>query len=181
MRRTWFAIAVLALAGCGGAKVRTATTPLKVKTAPHTISVSSPALAPGASIPRAYTCDGRDGSPPLRWSGVPAGTRELALEMIDLDAPGGPFLHWALAGIRPSLMGLAPGPAAPAGVFAGRNGFGKIGYRGPCPPPGKRHRYVIALFALPAALGLRPGFAAGALPTSRALALGELEGTYGHP
>lgn len=166
--------AALALAGCGGSSTRSVAT---LKTS--LLGLSSPAFAPGASIPTTYTCSGRNISPPLHWSNVPSGTRELALEMIDLDAPGGRFVHWALAGIKPSLSGLAAGQSIPPGAVAGRNDFAKIGYGGPCPPPGKPHRYVITLLALKAPTGLRPGFSAAALPASRALAQGELTGTYG--
>jgi Raf kinase inhibitor-like YbhB/YbcL family protein len=188
--------ALLLLAGCGGSSpkqsstssasspqpgpARTVTTPIQVGAAPASIALASPAFAAGATIPTTYTCSGRDISPPLRWSGVPAGTRELALELIDPDAPGGPFLHWALAGIAPSIRSLAPGESIPPGAVAGSNGFGKIGYGGPCPPTGARpHRYVFVLLALRAPSGLSRGFGAGALPVSRALAIGKLEATFG--
>jgi Raf kinase inhibitor-like YbhB/YbcL family protein len=169
--------AALALAGCGGSNARTATTPITARTAPVTIKLSSPAFRAGGTIPTRYACPGNT-SPPLRWSGIPAGTRELALEMIDIDAPGGPFVHWALARIAPTSVGLRAGESAPPGALVGRNSAGAIGYYGPCPPPGKAHRYVITLLALKEASGLKPAFAAGALPTSRALAIAQLTGTY---
>jgi Raf kinase inhibitor-like YbhB/YbcL family protein len=190
--------ALLALAGCGGsspkhpaastasaprpAAARTVTTPIRVGSAPESITLSSPAFAPGGTIPATYTCAGRGISPPLRWSGVPAGTRELALELIDPDAPGGPFLHWALAGIPPTVRALAVGESVPPGAVAGSNSFGKLGYGGPCPPPGaKPHRYVFVLLALGSPSGLSRGFGAGAVPVSRALALGKLQATFGRP
>lgn len=180
---------MLALVACGGGTAkhapqpagRTATTPIRVRTAPISITLSSPAFSAGAKIPAAYTCSGPDLSPPLRWSGLPAGTRELALELIDRDAPGGAFIHWALAGMAPSLSGLRTGEAVPAGAVAGRNGFGKDGYGGPCPPSGPAHRYVFVLIALASPSGLSPGFSVASLPVSRALALGELEATYARP
>ncbi len=177
----------IALASCGGGSKpvkpagRTETTPIRVRTTPISITLSSPAFSAGAKIPAAYTCNGRDVSPPLRWSGVPANTRELALELIDRDAPGGPFIHWAVAGIPPSLGSLSAGEAVPRGAVAGRNGFGKDGYGGPCPPSGPAHRYVFALIALASPSGLSPGFSVASLPVSRALALGELGATYARP
>lgn len=132
------------LAGCGASTHSSTvrTPPL----APPTVAIrlTSPAFADGASIPSLYTCDGRDISPPLRWSGVPAGTRALTLVMRDPDAPGGNFVHWSLTGIRSSTTGIAAG-AVPAGAVQGTNGFGTVGYRGPCPPSGHAHHYVITL------------------------------------
>lgn len=200
MKRAVAAVAgaLLVLAGCGGSSskqsssstissstpgpARTVTTPIRVGAAPASITLSSPAFAPGATIPSTYTCNGRDVSPPLRWSGVPGGTRELALELIDPDAPGGPFLHWALARISPTVRSLAAGESVPPGAVAGTNGFGKAGYGGPCPPAGaKPHQYVFVLLALRSPSGLSRGFGAGELPVSRALAIGELQATFGRP
>jgi Raf kinase inhibitor-like YbhB/YbcL family protein len=188
--------ALLVLAGCGGSSqkeastsaasssqpepARTVTTPIRVGAAPASITLSSPAFAPGGTIPSAYTCSGRGISPPLRWDGLPAGTRELALELIDPDAPGGPFVHWALARIPPSVRSLAPAESVPPGAVAGTNSFGKVGYGGPSPPRGaKAHRYVFVLLALRSRSGLNRGFGAGALPVSRARAIGELQATFG--
>jgi Raf kinase inhibitor-like YbhB/YbcL family protein len=165
--------AAVAVAGCGA---KHATTSAASTTA--TIKLASPAFSAGGTIPSQYTCP-RNISPPLHWTGAPAGTRELALEMIDIDAPGGPFVHWAVAKIPASTKSLAAGEDVPPGAIGGRNSFGKVGYGGPCPPAGKPHRYVITLLALPAPSGLKPGFSLGALRTSRVLARGELTGTYG--
>ena len=113
---------------------------------------------------------------------MPAGTREQALELIDPDAPGGPFLHWALARIPPTVRTLAAGESVPPGAVAGTNSFGKVGYGGPCPPPGASpHRYVFVLLALRSPSSLTPGFGAGAVPVSRALAIGQLQATFGRP
>lgn len=187
---------LLLLAGCGGGgssttsgasspqpgPARTVTTPIRVGSAPASIRLSSPAFAAGGTIPAVYTCSGRGISPPLRWSGVPAGTREQALELIDPDAPGGPFLHWALARIPPTVRTLAAGESVPPGAVAGTNSFGKVGYGGPCPPPGASpHRYVFVLLALRSPSSLTPGFGAGAVPVSRALAIGQLQATFGRP
>jgi Raf kinase inhibitor-like YbhB/YbcL family protein len=174
VRRSAALGAALALAGCGS---NHATTTASSKATPPTIKLSSPAFSGGGAIPKRFACP-RNVSIPLRWSGVPAGTRELALEMIDIDAPGGAFVHWALAGISPAPRALAAGRSVPAGAVAARNSFGRVGYGGPCPPSGEAHRYVITLFALPKRSGLRPGFSPGALQSLNALARGELTGTY---
>jgi Raf kinase inhibitor-like YbhB/YbcL family protein len=112
--------------------------------------MTSPALPPGGEIQKQYTCDGSDISPPLAWSNVPKGTQSFALVVEDPDAPGGTFRHWAAYNIPATTIGLPAGfhAGAPAPFAQARNDFGKIGYSGPCPPPGSRHRYVFTLMAL---------------------------------
>jgi Raf kinase inhibitor-like YbhB/YbcL family protein len=176
--------ATLAVASCGGSSQtagseRTART-RKNPTAPlvkASIVLRSGAFAAGGAIPRIYTCDGRGSSPPVRWSGVPGGTRELTLEMRDPDAPGGNFIHWALAGIAPTVRVLRA-DHLPPGVVQGDNSSGSVGYTPPCPPSGdKPHRYVITVVALARPSGLRDGFDPARLPTA-GLATGTLIGTY---
>ncbi len=119
----------------------------------------SPAFANGTSIPRKYTCDGADISPPLEWGDVPEGAVSLVLIVYDPDAPRGIFYHWILYNIPPTLKGLPEGvPKDPETEFGlqGKNDFGYIGYGGPCPPPGRRHRYVFLLLALDKKLELPP-------------------------
>lgn len=140
MRQLAVVGAALALAACGGSSGG-------AKPASTRVDVSSPAFASGGPIPSQYTCDGRDVSPPLRWSGVPRGTKELRLLIRDPDAPGGNFIHWSVVGIPPTADGLASG-ALPRGAIAGNNSFGSVGYRGPCPPPGEEHHYQITVSAL---------------------------------
>src|SRR5579864_4792275 len=105
----------------------------------------SPAFPPGGEIPRQYTCDGSDISPPFTWSGVPAGTASLVLVIEDPDAPRGTFHHWAVFAIPPGWTGLPAGFGAaqpPAGSGQTRNDFGRLGYGGPCPPAGAgAHHY----------------------------------------
>ena len=116
------------------------------------LALASPAIMPGGTIPREYTCDGADSSPPLAWSGVPAGTASLVLVVEDPDAPRGTFGHWGVYDLPPGTPGLAAGYHAgrPApGLREARNDFGTVGYGGPCPPPGAGpHRYHFALLAL---------------------------------
>ncbi len=167
-----------ALAGCGSTAQRSvsssATPPVRLVAS---LRLRSPGFTPRGAIPREYTCGGRDVSPPLRFSGVPTGTRELVLVMRDPDAPGGDFVHWAVAGIPPSAGGFGVG-SVPAGSVQGRNSFGTIGYRGPCPPSGARpHEYVLTLSALRGRSELGRGFTADQLRTA-AVALATLVGTY---
>jgi Raf kinase inhibitor-like YbhB/YbcL family protein len=170
--RFWVPLVTLAvLAGCGG--------PARpMPGATMTITVSSSAFAEGGTIPRRYTCDGDDVSPPLAVSGLPSGVRELALLVEDPDAPSGTFVHWVAWGIDPAKPALAEG-AAPAG--SGRNGFGRRGYGGPCPPRGSNHRYVFTVFALSRPTTLPAGASADDLRTAikgAVLAEGKLTGRY---
>jgi hypothetical protein len=125
------------------------------------ILVSSPAFVEEGFIPAKYTCDGDDISPPLKWSEPPPGTRSIALICDDPDAPGGAWVHWVLYGLPPSLTELPEGvPAAevlPNGARQGINDFKRIGYGGPCPPPGPPHRYFFRLYALDIEVDLSPG------------------------
>jgi Raf kinase inhibitor-like YbhB/YbcL family protein len=121
---------------------------------PVTIELTSPAFHDGGAIPAVHSRDGSDVPPPLRWTGVPAGTAELALEVIDPDAPRGPFVHWLVAGIDPGSTGLE----ASAAKVEGTNGWGEIGYGGPQPPKDDPpHRYVFTLYALAEPSNFRPG------------------------
>jgi Raf kinase inhibitor-like YbhB/YbcL family protein len=124
-----------------------------------TLSMSSPAFANDGLIPRQYTCDGTNVSPPLAWSGVPSNTRSLALIVEDPDAPdpAAPtttWIHWIVYNIPPGIHELSQDVARhgkPAGALDGLNDWLKPGYGGPCPPIGT-HRYFHRLYALSAVL-----------------------------
>ncbi|HTX33235.1 MAG TPA: YbhB/YbcL family Raf kinase inhibitor-like protein [Solirubrobacteraceae bacterium] len=131
----------LALGGCGGLGGSNPLSPSRVR-----IHLSSPAFSAGGPIPAQFTCQGHDVSPPLHISGVPHGARTLELVMKDPDAPGGNFIHWDLEGIPPATSKLGPGQI-PAAAKVEKNDFGTLGYRGPCPPAGRAHRYVITVTA----------------------------------
>lgn len=124
-------------------------------------ALSSAAFAPGEMIPKKSTCDGPDASPKLTWNDPPAKTNSFALIMDDPDAPVGTWVHWVLFDLPVETRELAEGVAKQEqlsnGARQGRNDFGKIGYGGPCPPPGKPHRYFFKLFALDAKLNLKAG------------------------
>jgi Raf kinase inhibitor-like YbhB/YbcL family protein len=123
------------------------------------LAISSTAFAPDGPIPPLYTCEGKDISPPLAWTGAPAGTKSLVLIVDDPDAPdpAAPqvtWVHWVLYNISPSAGGLpeaVSSMALPAGTREGINDWGRAGYGGPCPPIG-RHRYFHKLYALDAVL-----------------------------
>jgi Raf kinase inhibitor-like YbhB/YbcL family protein len=116
--------------------------------------LSSPAFADGADIPADYTCRGADRSLPLSWTGVPAGTVELAVVMRDIDPEAEGFVHWVVAGMAPTVGGLAEA-TTPPGVEA-ENDFGRPGWAGPCPPSGT-HDYEIRLYALAEPSGVTAG------------------------
>ena len=109
--------------------------------------VTSPAFAAGDSIPRKYSCDGDDVSPPLEWRDAPERTKSFVIVVEDPDAPGAPFTHWILYDIAPTTSRLEEGDVYTG--TSGMNSFGKTGYRGPCPPPdAPAHRYVFHVYAL---------------------------------
>ena len=121
------------------------------------------AFTAGGPIPSKYACDGADVSPALAWSGAPPGTAAFALIADDPDAPAGTWVHWVLFNLPGGLTALPEGvaktdaPAGLGGALQGRNDFRRVGYGGPCPPPGKTHRYFFKLYALGAALPLKAG------------------------
>lgn len=152
------------------------------------LSIVSPAFRHGDSIPPRFTGEGRDASPPLEWTGAPAGTRSFALISDDPDAPdpAAPrrtWVHWVVCDLPPDATALAEGAsrqAMPHGSTEGKNDSGDLGYSGPYPPIG-RHRYFFKLYALDASLGLREGHTKAALLKAmegHVLATAELMGTY---
>jgi Raf kinase inhibitor-like YbhB/YbcL family protein len=115
--------------------------------------LTSPSFAEGGGIQADFSCDGRDLSPALAWTGAPSGTQSFALILDDPDARG--FVHWVVFDIRGGTSGSLPEGLDPADLPAqGRNDFGRTGYGGPCPPSGT-HRYVFTLWALSATLHLK--------------------------
>jgi hypothetical protein len=126
-----------------------------------TLRLSSSALADGAPIQQVFTCEGNDQSPPLAWTGVPVSTRSFALIVDDPDAPRGTWVHWLIWNLPADACELEPGvptiPELPSGARQGLNDGGDLGYQGPCPPPGRPHRYFFRLFALDISLNLAPG------------------------
>ena len=150
------------------------------------INLSSTAFQEGETIPKQYTGDGKDVSPPLTWADPPDGTKSFVLICDDPDAPRGTWTHWVLynlpAAAKELPEGLKKEEQLPDGTQQGLNDFRKIGYNGPCPPPGKPHRYFFKLYALNAKLTLKPGATkADVESASKGHILGqaELMGKYG--
>ena len=148
------------------------------------MKITSTAFEEGGMIPRKYTCDGEDVSPPLAWTGVPEAAKTIALISDDPDAPMGTWVHWVLFNLPASEKGLPE--AVPTdkelknGAKQGRNDFRRIGYGGPC-PPGGTHRYFFKLYALDAVLNLPAGATKAELIKAmegHILAQGQLMGKY---
>jgi Raf kinase inhibitor-like YbhB/YbcL family protein len=143
------------------------------------IKITSTAWENNAVIPKTYTCDGGNTSPPVAVSGMPAGTKSWVLVMTDPDAPGGTFTHWVMWNIGPHVTEIAEGKI-PAGAVSGNNDFGKTGYGGPCPPSG-RHHYRITVYALSDLINLPEGSSRLQLEKAMEniiLGTGELTGLY---
>ena len=180
MRRALLALPALglALAACGGGDRASGPPPA----APDRIELTSTAFDDGGTIPVQFSCDGDDVSPPLAWSGVPGGARELALLMEDPDAPGGTFVHWVLFKVPADREGLASGEV-PQGARQGKNSRGDAGYAGPCPPEDDEpHHYEFTLYALSETIDLADGATADdvrAAVADAALARGRLVGRFG--
>jgi Raf kinase inhibitor-like YbhB/YbcL family protein len=126
-----------------------------------TFTLTSVAFAPDGSIPAENSCTAGNKSPALAWSGAPAATKSFVLILQDPDAPHGLFTHWIAFDIPASATSL---PAAlphtdslPGGGEQGMNSAAKVGYLGPCPPPGKVHHYRFTLYALNSTINLPKG------------------------
>ncbi len=145
-----------------------------------TIQITSTAFKEGENIPRLYTCDDQNVSPPLAWTNVPTGTASLALIMDDPDAPSGTWVHWVLFNLPASASGMAQGKDG--GGTQGKNDFNRLGYGGPCPPRGSNHRYYVKLYALDKILDLKAGASKSQLESAmqgHILAQGQLMGKCG--
>jgi len=149
------------------------------------MQLSSNAFADGQPIPAKYTCDDKNVSPPMKWTGTPPNAKSIALIADDPDAPAGTWVHWVLYNL-PANLGELPEdlPKAqyiPGGGKQGLNDFKHLGYGGPCPPAGKVHRYFFKLYALDAVLELKPGVTKQNLEQAmdkHIVAEGRLMGTY---
>jgi len=183
MKRWQGAVAVLGLALVVGADAREAG---RTKGASvETLQVTSAAFNKGGPIPKKCTCDDADASPPLMWSAAPAATKSFALIVDDPDAPAGTWVHWVIYDLPADARGLSAGMSKQAeladGARQGTNDFRKTGYNGPCPPPGKPHRYFFKVYALDTRLGLKGGASKPDVEKAmrgHILAQGELVGLY---
>jgi hypothetical protein len=180
MRAIWLIMAMAALASPAPAA--------DAQEGKAMLTLTSAAFSGGQPIPKKYTCEGDDRSPPLAWSGVPAGTRSFALIVDDPDAPdpAAPrmtWVHWVLYNLPATTTALSEdssGGALPMGAIEGRNDFGRVRFGGPCPPVG-RHRYFHKLYALDIVLPAGNPLDKPALEAAmkgHVLAQAELMGTY---
>ena len=149
------------------------------------IQITSTAFNEGGVIPEKCTCDGRDISPALKWTCAPADAKSFALISDDPDAPMGTWVHWVLYDLPPGTTELPENVEKsqylPNGAKQGINDFRRLGYGGPCPPPGKPHRYYFKLYALDKMLDLKPGATKNDVLKAmqgHVLAEGQLMGTY---
>lgn len=172
------ALSVLLLSGCGGNEKGSSEPP----SAAVRMTLAAPGISNGGPIPKEYTCEGRNESPPLGWDGTPGNARELAIVVEDPDAPGGTFVHWVVAGIDPGTQMLDAG-ARLEDARQGRNSAGEARYTGPCPPEGdKPHRYVFSIYALRAPTDAPDGAPAETMIDQireKAMATGRLTGRFG--
>ena len=149
------------------------------------IKLTCPAFSNGAAIPIVHTCDGDDFSPPLAWEGIPDSAKSICLVCDDPDAPGGTWVHWILFNLPDSVKqfpeALPKTEVTFYGARQGLNDFGRMGYWGPCPPPGKAHRYFFRIYALDIMLPLAAGIHRSTLDsamTTHVLGSGEMFGSY---
>jgi hypothetical protein len=150
------------------------------------VKLISAAFQNEETIPRKYTCDGKDISPPLSWSEFPEETKSFALICDDPDAPMGTWVHWVVYNIPDSVTSLPEGVPTKKVVMGsmcqGVNDFRKIGYGGPCPPRGPAHRYFFKIYALNNEIDLEPGATKEELLKAieeHILAKGQIIGKYG--
>jgi Raf kinase inhibitor-like YbhB/YbcL family protein len=155
--------------------------PVETKTE---IKIISTAFKEGQPIPRPYTCDGVNISPPLEWTGVPKQAKTIAIIADDPDAPSGTWVHWVLYNVPAENIGLVENVPATdslkAGGYQGKTDFGKVGYGGPCPPSGT-HRYFFKIYAVDSELPLKAGATKADLEKAmqdHVVAQGQLMGTY---
>lgn len=149
------------------------------------LQLTTTAFTEGQPIPSRHAYDKEDISPALQWSGVPPTAKSLALICDDPDAPVGTWVHWVLYDLPPTTAGLAEdvpkSPELSNGAKQGMNDYKKIGYGGPCPPPGKPHRYFFKLYALDIKPELKAGLTKKDLLKAmdgHVIAEGQLMGTY---
>lgn len=150
----------------------------------NTLHVSSTSFSDGQVMPQKLTCDGADLSPDLQWQTQPAGVKSYAVVVTDPDAPVA-FTHWLAYDIPADTHALPEGASTPSARLdhgtEGINGFGRIGYGGPCPPAGKPHHYVFRVYALDTRLGLPAGQATAQVLSAikgHVLAEGDIVGLY---
>jgi Raf kinase inhibitor-like YbhB/YbcL family protein len=159
LKQRTFLFACFAVATCLAGALSCSTHPQQ--TASLSLQLTSTDFSSGGDIPKQFTCEGKDFSPALQWKEPPAGTQSFALIADDPDAPVGTWVHWVIYDLPPTQRSLAQdfptSEQSADGSRQGTNDFKKIGYGGPCPPPGTPHRYFFKLYALNIKLNLKSG------------------------
>ncbi|HYX28011.1 MAG TPA: YbhB/YbcL family Raf kinase inhibitor-like protein [Pyrinomonadaceae bacterium] len=162
----------------------TAVSQTPAQAAAASIKLSSSAFKDSGPIPKQYTCDGVNISPPLEWTGIPKTGKTIAIIADDPDAPAGTWVHWIVYNLPAESIGLIENTPATdeikGGGFQGRNDFKDIGYGGPCPPSGT-HRYFFKIYALDSELPLKAGATKAEVENAMAghiVGQGQLIGTY---
>ena len=159
------AIAAIMMFAVACAKQPTATTSTQpgtqaTQSATRGIKLVSRAFTEGQTIPRQYTCNGINISPPLEWTGLPKSAKTIAIIADDPDAPAGTWVHWVIFNLPADTLGMVENVPATedvaGGGLQGKNDFQKIGYGGPCPPSGT-HRYFFKIYAVDGELPLKAG------------------------
>jgi Raf kinase inhibitor-like YbhB/YbcL family protein len=150
------------------------------------VRIGSTAFTNGNAVPKQYTADGANSSPPIWWTNIPNGTKSIALICDDPDAPKGTWTHWVIYNIPAKEPGLGAGyPTSadlPNGAKQGTNSFQRTGWGGPDPPPGKPHHYIFTVYALNTTLNSQSGMTAEQLRgtmNNHIVGQGQLTGTYG--
>jgi Raf kinase inhibitor-like YbhB/YbcL family protein len=153
-----FPLLLLTTAACRNSALQSAQGPDPSKSG---FRIESAAFKEGAFIPARFSCQGENVSPPLKWTDPPAGARSFVLVVDDPDAPGGTWTHWVVfnlpAQTRAMEENVPKQDELANGGLQGLTSFGSVGYGGPCPPPGKAHRYFFRLYALDTVLSLKTG------------------------
>ena len=159
---------------------------LLARDSPGKLEMRTTAFPAGGTIPAQFTCSGQNISPSLSWNQPPALTASFVLIVDDPDAPAGTWVHWVVYNLPQSARHLPEhvpaGDAIAGGGQQGANDFPMNGYGGPCPPPGKPHRYFFRLYALDTILDLRAPVRrqdVDAAMKGHVLAQAELMGTFG--
>ena len=179
-------IAVVCMSGCKPGEEEKVQTPKESVVEAGTLEVTSPAFANGETMPKEFTADGDNVSPPLEWRHVPEEAKSIALICEDPDAPRGTFTHWVISNVDARSTGLPRGVPTSAllqsGARQGKNDLGTVGYSGPAPPPGSAHRYCFRVYALDQPLVLEQGAGKAELLKAmkgHVLAQGEIMARYG--
>ncbi len=181
-----FRVLILLFSGCLGKTEEDVISTEKEMISMEKLLVSAEDFKEGENIPDEYTCEGANVSPAISWGKTPSGTKSIAVIMDDPDAPGRTFVHWVIFNIPAEKQGLPKNVEKKErladGSVQGINDARKIGYYGPCPPPGKPHRYFFKVYALSKKLDLSAGASKTQLEKAMEgsiLGQGAVMGTYG--